>query len=38
MELFLMEKFFEDKEIMNPVKNDEIFTCKDLATGKFKIS
>ena len=34
MEFWFMQKLFEDKQIMNPVDSNEVFTCKDLAAGK----
>ena len=30
MELGFMQRFFEDKQIMNPMNPSEVFTCKDL--------
>ena len=38
MEFWFMRKLFDEKEIMNPVDSNEVFTCKDLATGKYKNS
>lgn len=32
-----MQKFFEDKQVMNPMNPEEVFTCKDLADGSFRI-
>ena len=29
-----MKRLFEDKQIMNPLSPDEVFTCKDLMEGK----
>ena len=29
-----MQKLFDDKQIMNPVDQNEVFTCKDLQNGK----
>ena len=35
MEFFLMKKVFSDKEIVNPINPEEVFTCKDLVDGTF---
>ena len=37
MEFWFMQKLFDDKQIMNPVDSNEVFTCKDLATGKYNL-
>ncbi len=29
-----MSRLFADKQIMNPMNPDEVFTCKDLMNGK----
>lgn len=38
MEFRLIQKLFEDKEVMNPINPEEVFTCKDLVEGKFIIN
>ncbi len=35
MEFALLTRIFDDKQIMNPVNPEEIFTCKDLIDGKY---
>ena len=30
MEFYFFKKVFEDKEIMNPLNPEEVFTCSDL--------
>lgn len=34
MELGLVARLFDDKQIMNPMNPSEVFTCKDLIEGK----
>jgi len=34
MEFNFMSRLFADKQIMNPMNPDEVFTCKDLMNGK----
>ena len=33
MELGFMQRLFDDKQIMNPMNPEEVFTCKDLVNG-----
>lgn len=35
MEFNLIRKLFDDKQIMNPINPEEVFTCKDLVDGKY---
>lgn len=37
MEFFLMKRLFDDKQIVNPINTEEVFTCKDLVDGKQNI-
>ena len=30
MEFYLMQRLFDDKEIMNPMNPEEVFSCTDL--------
>ena len=30
MEFFFLRQFFDDKEIMNPMNPEEVFSCSDL--------
>ena len=32
MEFVMVRMFFQDKEVVNPVNNEEVFTCEDLVT------
>lgn len=34
MELGLVARLFDDKQIMNPMNPEEVFTCRDLIEGK----
>jgi hypothetical protein len=34
MEHYFMNMLFPNKEVMNPMNPEEVFTCKDLANGK----
>lgn len=36
MEFLFMKHFFEDKQIVNPMNPDEVFSCQDL-TDDYKI-
>ena len=33
MELGFFKRFFDDKQIMNPLNPEEVFTCTDLVEG-----
>lgn len=33
MEFNVIRKLFDDKQIVNPMNPEEIFTCKDLVDG-----
>lgn len=33
MEFHILKRLFEDKQIMNPLNPEEVFTCKDLIDG-----
>ncbi len=37
MELGLVQRLFEDKQIMNPMNPQEVFTCKDLIEGNLDL-
>ena len=30
MEFYILRKFIQDKEIVNPVNQEEVFSCNDL--------
>ncbi len=34
MEFHLIRRLFDDKQIVNPINPEEVFTCKDLVDGK----
>lgn len=34
MEFNVIKRLFEDKQIVNPINPEEVFTCKDLVDGK----
>ena len=34
MEFHVIRRLFDDKQIMNPMNPEEVFTCKDLVDGK----
>jgi hypothetical protein len=34
MEFLLIKRLFDDKQIVNPINPEEVFTCKDLINGK----
>ena len=33
MEFHLIRRLFDDKQIVNPINPEEVFTCKDLVDG-----
>jgi hypothetical protein len=37
MEFMILKRLFEDKEIVNPINPEEVFTCKDLVDGNYTI-
>lgn len=37
MEFSFMSRLFENKNIMNPMNPDEVFTCKDLINGNLTL-
>ena len=37
MEFHIIRRLFDDKQIINPINQEEVFSCKDLVDGNIHL-